>query len=419
MKILLLGGGLSNLLAAKTLAKENYELILLEQDSILGGLASSFKKGNKWIPKTYHHILSNEYLMRTLIKEQGFGEKLLWNDSAICFWFANKPFRLTSSLDILFFKPLSWKSRIDLIKIGLISYFKKDWKKLKTKNASEWLSKIVGEEVRKKLFEPLANIKFGSLSSVSAAWFGARLHEAAINKEKYAYLEGGFQQLIEKIADFIKQKGGKIYLNATVKKIIGKKVYVNIKGKQKIFEADKIISSIPPPELVKIAKLSNNKKQLLEKIKYQPMICMVCGSKQLLTKYYWNVFIEPKYSFGGIFHHTALYPKGGLDGEYIYYFFKYLSENDELYKKSELEIKNVFLKDAKKIKPSFEMLWTKVFKIKNSSPVFSFDYENIPIKLTDNIYLTGIYNEYPNTRTMNSAAKSGIKTAEQILKKII
>jgi len=414
-KVVILGAGISGLIVAEKLVTNNYKVVVFEKESILGGLASSFKIKDKWIPKTYHHFLPNEKIMLDLVSELNFEKNLLWNDSSICFWFDKKGYGLTKPQDILFFKPFSWKLRIKIMRLGIISFLKKNWSNLKGKDAESWVRKISGRQVTDKLFKPLARIKFGELSSVSAAWFGERLHEAAINRERYAYLNCGLQKFIDAIGEDVRKKGGEIYLNAIVTKIERNKVYTKINNKEKVFEADKIVSSLPPSVLAKIADIPKKEKKKLERVKYKPMICMVASSKNLITLHYWNVFIKPLLRFGGFFHHTALYPQGGIDGEYLYYFFTYLDEGDSLYKESVKEIEEIYLRDIKKICPNFEYSWTKVFKIKYSSPVYSMNYENTPIKLSDKIYLTGVYRMYPSTRTMNSAARSGLETANFVL----
>jgi len=418
MDVVIIGGGISGLFAAEELLKKNISVIILESKSLLGGLASSFKVKNKFIPCTYHHLLPNEKIIFNTISDKNFEKNVIWNNSSISFWFNNKPFLLTKPLDILLFKPLSWNSKFNLVKLGLISFLKSDWNNLKGLDAKSWVKKVAGTELSKKLFEPLSSIKFGKLSSVSAAWFGERLHEAVINKENYAYLNCGLQIFIDSIGNSIEKKGGQIYLNANVVKINGNKVHAIINGEIKIFKANKIISSLPPPVLKKITDLNPKEQKLLDKVRYKPMICMVAGSKDFLTPYYWNVFINPKVSFGGIFNHTALYPEGGIDGEHLYYFFTYLNEKDVLFLKSEKEIQEIYLKDIKKINSEFQYSWTKIFKIKHSSPMYTLNYENLPIKLNETIYLTGIYLMHPSTRTMNSAAKSGLETAKCLIKDI-
>lgn len=416
MDFIIIGGGISGLVAARELLKNRHSVKIFESGTVLGGLASSFKIKNKFIPKTYHHLLYNEFVMLDLISELNLQKNIVWNDSHLCFWYDNKAYKLTKPQDILKFKPLSITARLKMIRLGAISLFKKDWSDLKTTDAYSWARKVVGKEVTENLFKPLAKIKFGELSSVSAAWFGERLHEAAINREKYAYLKGGLQQFIDSIGEDVKRRGGEVHLNSPVTSIKQSEVEVVMNGRKKSFKADKIISSLPPPALADIAYLPKGKKQILKKIKYKSLVCMVIGSKSVITPYYWNVFIKPKMKFGGLFHHTALYPQGGINGEKLYYLFTYLDDTDPFFKESDSKILEVYLKDIKKINPNFEFSWMKIFKIKYSSPIYTMDYENIPIKLTDSLYLTGIYRKYPSTRTMNTAAKSGLETANYILR---
>lgn len=296
---------------------------------------------------------------------------------------------------------------------------KRDWNALQGIRANKWLEGFVGRKITDELFENLAEIKFGSLSTVDIAWLGSRLHEAAVNREKYSYLKRGIHELIIRLANCIKKNNGIIKLGMEVTKIRdGYVEAIDKNGMKQSFEADKVVSSIPPQTLTKISCLPENIKNELKKIKFKSVICMVVGSKNLISKYYWNIFINPRYIFGGIFNHTALYPGGGIDNEYLYYVFSFLDETDELFKSSEEEIKKRYIEDIRKICPDFKASWTKVFKIRYATPFYSFNYKNPPIKVSDTIYLTGTYREHPTTRTMHTALLSGNKTAEYILGEI-
>lgn len=416
--IIILGGGLSGLAAAEKLAGK-YNVTVLEKEDLLGGLARSYNYKGNWIPITYHHVMNVDKITLYYIKKYGLLKKLYWNSINMTFWFGKKSFPLTKPQHIALFKPLSIISRINLVKLGIYVRFKGKWKNLEGIPADKWLNRFAGREITEKLFSKLAEIKFGSLSSVDAAWFGARLHEAAKTREKYAYLSCGYQELIGRIANNIRKRGGKIRTNALVKKVKANKVYAEIKGKSEVFKADKIISSIPPKTLSKIAELPHNSCQELNKIEYKPVICMLLTSKQRIFKDYWNIFVRPKLGFGGIFSHSSIYPKRVVKGENLYYVFKYVDPGDNFYKLSEENIKKAFLKDLKGLFPLFKPSWAKVFKIKESSPVFARNYKNPPIKISSNTYLTGVYREYPCTRTMHTALKSGIKTANFILDEIV
>ena len=413
--ITFLGGGISSIIAALELQKQGYQVTIIEKEPVLGGLASSFRKKGKWIPKTYHHILPAEKLFLKIIKKEGFDKYLLWNDSAISFWFDKKPYSLVSPIDILLFKPLSFLSRLRLFKLGAVAFLRRNWNSLKGKDAESWIRGFIGDEATDKLFKKLARIKFGELSTVSAAWFGERLHEAAVNQEKYAYLTCGLQELIDHLGDQIRKRGGKIYLGAEVTGLEGKKVSFYHQGKDKEIISNRIISSLPPPLLADLSDLDADKKKLLKSAEYKPLVCLVVSSKNLISSYYWNILIKPRMKFGGFFNHTAIYPEGGTGGENLYYFFAYLNLDDDLWNKPKDEIRNVFLDDIKKLFPDFKASWTKTFKIRYSSPVYDIGYENLPIKIDEKLYLTGVYRMYPSTRTMNSAAKSGVKTARLVI----
>ena len=146
------------------------------------------------------------------------------------------------------------------------------------------------------------------------------------------------------------------------------------------------------------------------------MISMVCGSDTLLTKYYWSVMLKPAFSFGGIFNHTVLNANGSPEGKYLYYLFTYLDQNDPMLMMDETNIRDVYLSDIRKIYPGCELKWSMVFKLRYSQPIFARDYENPPIKTdTDNLYLAGVYKEYPSPRTMDAALNSGFNTARYII----
>jgi len=414
--IIVLGGGLSGLAAAERLVKK-YNVIVLEKDKLLGGAAKSFFYKEKWIPITYHHIMSVDSMTLNYIKKFGLFDKLFWKNVGIAFWFNGKPYPLTQPYHILTFDPFNFFDKLRLIKFGIYCYLKSDWNNLRGTRAHLWLRDFVGEKITNSLFEKLAEIKFGALSSVDIAWFGSRLHEAARNREKYSYLTVGIHELVARLTNYIKDNNGKIHLNMEVTKIQdGHIEAVDKNGAKKSFEADKIISSIPPQVLAGISDLPKTVKNKLKKIRYKSVICMVVSSNNLISKHYWNVFINPRFSFGGIFNHTILYPKGGIDGKYLYYAFTFVDKTDELYKLSEEQIKQIYLEDIRKISPDFKPLWTKIFKINYATPYYSFNYENPPIKISDKIYLTGTYREHPTTRTMHTALTSGNKTAEYILR---
>lgn len=419
--VIILGGGISGLTAGSALAEKGFNVTILEKESVLGGLAASFKLENKWIPITYHHIMRPDTITRVFVEKLGFGDEIIWNKSGQAFWYEGKKYLLSQPQHIITFKPLDALSKIKLFKLGILVWFKKNWDDLKDTDTEQWLNKTIGEQATSILFKNLMDIKFNMpLSSVSMAWLGKRLHQSVKNRDIYGYLKCGFHPLVERLAASITEKGGKILTGIEATRIENKRITaVDKENKTHSFEADIIISSIPPLLLAKMADFSSTEKDRLNSISYKPVVSLICGSYNEISKNYWNVFLKPAMSFGGIFNHTALYPQGGLKGEQVYYLFTYPNETDKLYQENEESIKNIYIKDLRKIFPDFKYEWCKVFKIRYSQPVFKKNYENLPVKIKNNIYLTGIYKQFPRPRTMDSAFISGLSTAECIIKENI
>jgi len=298
-------------------------------------------------------------------------------------------------------------------------WFKKDWGKLDKLDCKEWLNKVAGKKNTDLLFQNLMDIKFNMpLSSVSAAWLGKRMHQSIRNKDKYGYIETGWQELFNRMAENITNNGGNILTDFEVSKICDSGIEGKVpEGKPATLSADIIVSTVPLPVLNNILNLPGRDESQLSKIHYKSLISFVCGSTQNISEHYWSVVLKPHLIFGGFFNHTVLSPSSSIAGKPVYYFFTYLENNDPLFNYEDDKIKDIYEKDAKSIFADFSVDWYKVFRLKFSQPIFVNNYKNLPIEFKNNIYLAGVYRQYPKPRTMDSAFYSGTETAHYIINK--
>jgi protoporphyrinogen oxidase len=418
--VIVLGGGPSGLAVAESLSGKGIRVTLMEKDAQVGGLASSFRHNGTWLPKTYHHIMAIDTVSHAFLKKFGLWESMVWKRSAVVFWFHGKPYPLTQPWHILNFRPLSWSERLRLMKLGAICYLKKDWHTLDGVQCDRWLDAIVGKRARQKIFEPLAEMKFGTpLQTVGTGWLGSRLHESSRNRDRYGYPASGLKALMDNIALSIEANGGRILTGMEAIRIGRDAVLAaDTEGRTHEFHAPVIVSSLPPEIVLGIHEEPHRLDPELSAIGYKPLICMALASKHLISPYYWNAFMEPALHFGGIFHHTALNPGGGTPGEYLYYLFSYVDENSPLYRFPDERIAETYLKDIRSISPGFDYLWWRIFKIRYSTPIYSIGYRNPPLQSRfPGLYFTGVYRKYPATRTMHTAFQSGLETASRVLER--
>jgi protoporphyrinogen oxidase len=395
MKVAVIGGGLSGLAAAYELAKRDVSVIVFESDSCLGGLAASFSVKEKRIPKTYHHISRLDTVTLDYMRELGLESKLVWRKLGTDFYFNGKPYRLNDPLDIIKFDPLKLRDRLRF-GFGLFQCYLSD-DASGYEDADSWLDMRVGTEAKKKVFDKLSQIKYGmNLTGISAKWMSRRMHLTARIRDEYAYPVGGLDQLVKGLSKRIMELNGKIFVNRPVTYIPW--IYS---------EYDAVVCTVPAVLLHQMIGKSFG-------IDYCSAISCVFACNEELVRNYWNVMIDPSYSFGGIFDHTMLCPESASnESEHIYQIFTYA--NHKLYLRSENSIVETYLRDLRKFGMKTKTNWIRVFKFSFAQPIFKVNYVNPPIKPNSKLYLAGVYREHPMTRTMNSALLSGRKAAMAVL----
>ena len=125
--------------------------------------------------------------------------------------------------------------------------------------------------------------------------------------------------------------------------------------------------------------------------------------------------------FGGVIEHTNFIDKSNYNNQHIVYLFNYLESESEKWKLTDKKIVDEYLDGLKDLFPDFskkDVLWFKVFKDWLATPIYEVNYgkymPNIktPVK---GLYFAGVFKTYPLNRNMDTALKSGIETAKEII----
>jgi len=415
MKVAIIGGGLSGLMAGKVLSESGFEVKVFESQNRCGGLAASFSVQDFRIPIFYHHIFSHDEATLQVVKDLGIND-LIKKKIKMGLNLGGKSYKITPS-SVPFWDFISARDRIRFGLLGLRAKIKKDWSDLEGLNAEEWLVKAVGKNVAKKIFESLMREKYGlPLSQISASELAERLGEGEATGTFY-YPRQGMDEMITRLVRRIEKNGGEVKTGAPVSKAdaaSGKIIYEK-NGRKKEDVTDIVINTSPIPVFLKMTKgLPAAYAEKLQKIKYCRNICVDIGYREKLGDFYWlNCFDS---AFGGIIEHTNLadiYPFR------MAWIFKY-APSDKLWNMKDDDIAKLFIAGAKKIYPNLKAEWFRVFRGEYASPLYDIEYAKhmpeyeTPLK---SLFLSGVALTYPKIRTMNTALLSGMKTAEIVKEK--
>ena len=403
MKIGVIGGGLTGLVAASRLAKE-HEVDIYEKMPYLGGCLSSYNVNNYWIERYYHHCFSADTNLFSLIEETGLSDKLEWRTGTTGYFANNRIYPLNTPLQILLYPQLSLTDKIRLA--GLTLHAKKtDLKTLDNIPADQYIIRNLGKNVYSSFFEPLLKSKFGDRrTEVSAAWLFSRIairSDRGISGEHLGYLNGGFHQLIDALEKSIAGKGGVIQKQSPVLSVFHKNGVWEANGTR----YDAIISTIPPQELERIGGPA------LPHIPYQGAACMTIAIEREVTGGIYWLNMKDAAPYGAVIAHTNFIPFNRY-GEHIVYLASYFSGTVPPHLDTRMleDFCNRFSVRTD------EIHWSRMAIDSWAGPVYTTGYRSlIPAYEQQGLYMAGMFSRtnYPE-RSMEGSIRAGSEVAECI-----
>jgi len=438
MKIAILGGGFTGLVASYYLAKKKYQVSIFEKEKILGGLASGFKQNNwSWyLERTYHHLFTNDSDILDFAKEIGFNKIFfkkpetgsLYNNSKLksqsTSWQTKLKLKtkkyaiypLDTPIDLLSFPLLSFSDKIRagatlaFLKLSpFLPFFEKE-------KSVSFLKKTMGEKGYFILFDELFRKKFGKYAeNILLSFFWARIKKRT---KSLGYIEGGFQEFINYLEKILNNFGVKILKDYEIKEIKKEKERFIIDNQK----FDLVISTLPTLTITKITQkiFPANFLQNLRKLSYLHALTLILETdKPILEKIYWLNITAPEIPFMILLQHTNFIDKRHYGNSHLAYFGWYLNKDDKLWNIPNKEIFNLVIKNLKLIKNSkFQIKNYYVFRASYAQPIFDKIFLKhkpnffTPIK---NFYIANLDMTYPYDRGTNYAVKLGKEIAIKIL----
>ena len=396
MKIGIIGGGLTGLVAAHALS-ERHEVDIFEKMPFIGGCLSSYPINDYWIERYYHHCFSTDTHLFALIDKLGLSEKLEWKTGTTGYYAKKKIYALNTPKEILLYPELSIVDKARLAYLVMTAK-NADIKALDDIPAEQYIIDHLGENVYTSFFEPLLKSKFGEQrKQVSAAWLMSRIairSNRGVAGEHLGYLNGGFHLLIDALLQSIERKGGKIRKLQPVSLISQKNKSWTINDSR----YDAVISTIPPQELEKAGGPT------MQTIPYQGAACMTLAMDREVTHGIYWLNMKDAAPYGAVVTHTNFIAKERY-GEHIVYLASYFSGSvpAQLDRRMLDDFCNRF-----SVTPT-EIHWHKMAIDPLAGPIYTTGYRSvIPAYEQKGLYLAGMFSQpnYPE-RSMEGSVQAG------------
>ena len=316
MKIAVIGGGLTGLVAARALARD-HEVCLYEKLPFLGGCLSSYQMHDYWIERYYHHCFSGDTALFTLLENLGLSGNLEWRKGTTGYCSERKIYPLNSPVEILKYPGLSLPDKAKLAWLT-VSARKANLTKLDGIPAEQYIIDHLGRNLYTSFFEPLLKSKFGEQRGrISAAWLFSRIairSNRGIDGEQLGYLNGGFHQIIGELERSIERKGGTIRKSEPVLSLTRKD------GKWLLNDTayEKVLSTMPPSEFQKIGG------PVLTPVPYQGAACMMLAMDRQVTEGIYWLNMRDAAPYGAVITHTNFIPVERYH-EHLVYLASYFS----------------------------------------------------------------------------------------------
>jgi protoporphyrinogen oxidase len=446
-RIAIIGGGFAGMTAAYELQKLGYQTFVFERAPELGGLASTFPIEATRLERGYHHWFTSDTHIIAQMHELGLGDRVQWIPSKTGWFEDGKIWNMVTPLDVLRLGTIPFADRLRLgFAVAYLTYLqssKSNLAKYEQITAMEWWKKYGGNAVWDKVWSPMFRGKFGAEAehiSMVYIWYKIVLRigsRRGVAKEELGYPRGSYQVLIDALENAIRKQGGKIFVGATVKRVVvennvacglqfaedetSQRARREIEGNEGNARFNKIICTTPSFAALKmIDEFPRAYVAKMNAAKYMAAVLLVLKLKQPMTRIYWMNIADRSIPFVATIEQTNFLSPDVYNGKRVVYVSNYLDAASPFFQMSRDELFNAYLPHLQKLNPGFSPDWVEDvwhFKEAAAQPIMPLNYSKmIPEHRTPihNLYLANTTQLYPEDRGTNYSVRLGQEIAGMV-----
>ncbi len=416
-----LGGGLSGIAAALTLAEAGLAVTVVEGGTSLGGLAGSIEQDGHFYPLGYHHILHRDRTLLFFLDRIDALPAVRWRRIRMRFERGGRVYDLGTPAGFARF-PMRVADKLRFTRLMLTAFVRADWSAWQDRSAAELVDELGGPGVRQAIFEDLTRLKFElPCSEVSGAWLGARLHFRE-GSAPLGYIPDAnwTKVLCDGLGRLLAEAGVRVRLGTRVTRLhaSGPDVSAAELSDGTLLRGDQFVSTVPIE--VYRTLVPEDATPVLADIRYSALISVICATRRPVpSRVYWTNLVSPQRTAGAIFLLSELNPTIGRPGEACVNFVTHLRGRDRpLFQEGDESLMARYRADFSAVfGGELDPLWTRVTRVPLYSPVFVRRYRNPPMRSATwgNVWFAGNYRTFPSIVSTGTALGSGVETGAALL----
>lgn len=373
MNIAIIGGGIMGITLGYYLSRQGVSVEIFEASPILGGLAGPIiLRDGTAVDRFYHAILSSDSHLHQLCSDLNIADQLRFKETRMGFYHRGEIHPMNNMVDFLRFPPLGLVDRFRLGVTVLAAQFIRDWHDLEGVSVEDWLIRWSGKTTYENIWRPLLRAKFDDgYENTPATYIWSRLvrvkstRNGVNQKEMSGHLIGGYITLIKAMAQKIVEAGGKIHLKTPIREIVinnGKAI--GILHGESFLKFDKVVATLQTPIFQKMIPQANpGYLEFLRKTEYLGVIAPLLVLDRPLSAYWTLNITDTKFPFTGVIETTTYIDPKYVGGYHLVYLPKYTAPSSPWQRKSDDEIREIWLQNIEKMFPYFDKNWIRYFLV--------------------------------------------------------
>lgn len=434
-RIAIIGGGLTGLTAAYRLVQQGVDVTIFEASDRLGGLAAGCELAGHNVEQAYHFLYKTDEYILALVDELGLRDRLTYHKSSVSTYYGDKLYPMETPVDLIRFTPIGFFDRIRAGVTVLYLQKVKNWRRLSTITALDWLRKYAGRQVTDVIWEPLLRGKFDRYyDKVTMSWLWGRVlqrvdsRDAKLGGEALGYFDGGFRIIIDALEAPVRAADTDIRFNVPISKLhhdaaTGEVVVTSAAGEERF---DRVLATVPSNVLTKLLpdyhEVDPGYFAKIRSIDYLDAAVLVFATPQKFTKYYWHNVNTPNSPFVVFLSLTNLVGAERFGGQNIYYIGDYVPPEHPYMSMPGEELKKRWYDELKKMFPEFDPAQVTddvLSRMRNAQHIVDIGFEEnklVPHETPcPGVLMCNFSQIYPMDRGTNYAIRDGNRMAERLM----